>query len=272
MPIVEQSGFNWAKEIDEEDTEVEINDQNGFRTKIEYKNEDDKRFKITSIFRVDKVKVPRTVAERKSLAKFGDSANDPPGVNSATTVVSDECFMQFLTNKEESEKTETVTAPLPLIKCRYCRGDHWSAKCPLKDILQEKQVEKEAVTASQQVTSGKSAYVPPSMRLGASSGSKFGSKFDSGKSAFNNKDDYTVRVTNLPEEATETDLMELFKPFGKVNRIFLAKDKNTQVSRGFAFVNFQVKEDAQRAIWGVNDYGYNHLILKVEWAKPSKDS
>jgi translation initiation factor 3 subunit G len=76
-----------------------------------------------------------------------------------------------------------------------------------------------------------------------------------------------VRVTNLPEEATDTDLMELFKPFGKVNRVFLAKDKNTKASRGFAFVNFQNKEDAQRAIWGVNDYGYNHLILKVEWAK-----
>ena len=91
-------------------------------------------------------------------------------------------------------------------------------------------------------------------------------KFETGKSGFN-KDEYTVRVTNLPEEATETDLMELFKPFGKVNRIFLAKDKNTQASRGFAFVNFQVKDDAQRAIWGVNDYGYNHLILKVEWAK-----
>jgi len=274
MPIVEQSGFNWAKEIDEEDTEVEINDQNGFRTKIEYKNEDDKRFKITSIFRVDKVKVPRTVAERKSLHKFGDSAHDQPGVNSATTVVSDECFMQFLTNKEETEKTEAVSAPIPLIKCRFCKGDHWSAKCPLKDILQDKIDTKEAVSAaaSQAASGGKSTYVPPSMRAGASSTSKFGSKFDSSKGSFNNKDDFTVRVTNLPEEATETDLMELFKPFGKVNRIFLAKDKNTQVSRGFAFVNFQNRDDAQRAIWGVNDYGYNHLILKVEWAKPSKDS
>lgn len=106
------------------------------------------------------------------------------------------------------------------------------------------------------------------MRGGAaSSTARFGSKFDPKGGSFANKDDFTVRVTNLPEEATETDLMELFKPFGKVNRIFLAKDKNTQVSRGFAFVNFQVKEDAQRAIWGVNDYGYNHLILKVEWAK-----
>lgn len=276
MPIVEQSGFNWAKEIDEEDTEVEINDQNGFRTKIEYKNEDDKRFKITSIFRVDKIRVPRKVAERKSLPKFGDSVNDPPGVNSATTVVSDECFMQFLTNKEETEKTETASAPIPMIKCRFCKGDHWSAKCPLKDILQDKIDSKEAAAAAAPAAGGaggKSAYVPPSMRAGASSTSKFGSKFDTGKGgAFANKDDFTVRVTNLPEEATETDLMELFKPFGKVNRIFLAKDKNTQVSRGFAFVNFQNRDDAQRAIWGVNDYGYNHLILKVEWAKPSKDS
>jgi translation initiation factor 3 subunit G len=106
-------------------------------------------------------------------------------------------------------------------------------------------------------------YKPPSARSGAMPSSfKSGSKFGD-----TNKDDYTIRVTNLPEEATETDLMELFKPFGKVSRIFLAKDKNTQASRGFAFVNFMNKEDAQRAIWGVNDYGYNHLILKVEWAK-----
>jgi translation initiation factor 3 subunit G len=74
-------------------------------------------------------------------------------------------------------------------------------------------------------------------------------------------------VSNLPEEATEQDLTELFKTFGKTLRIFLAKDKSKQVSRGFAYVTFMNKEDAQRAIWGVNDYGYNHLILKVEWAK-----
>ena len=100
------------------------------------------------------------------------------------------------------------------------------------------------------------------MRAGASAASTAGKKFDFGKGS-GNKDDFTVRVSNLPEEATETDLMELFKPFGKVNRVFLAKDKNKQISRGFAFVTFLNKDDAQRAIWGVNDYGYNHLILNV---------
>ena len=86
-------------------------------------------------------------------------------------------------------------------------------------------------------------------------------------SSMNKSDEFTVRVSNLPEEATDADLQELFKPFGRVSRVFLAKDKTKNVSRGFAFVTFMNKDDAQRAIWGVNDYGYHHLILKVEWAK-----
>lgn len=114
-------------------------------------------------------------------------------------------------------------------------------------------------------TNSSGAYVPPSRRPGANSATTAGKKVDFGKSL--NKDDFSVRVSNLPEEATEADLQELFKPFGKVTRVFLAKDKTKQVSRGFAFVTFSNKDEAQRAIWGVNDYGYNHLILKVEWSK-----
>lgn len=71
----------------------------------------------------------------------------------------------------------------------------------------------------------------------------------------------------MSEEATESDVVDIFKPFGKVTRTYLATDKVTKKSRGFAFVNFQHKEDAERAILGVNGYGYHHLILKVEWAK-----
>ena len=70
----------------------------------------------------------------------------------------------------------------------------------------------------------------------------------------------------MGEEATESDLMDLFSPFGKVIRIYLARDEHTQVSRDYAFVKFQNKDDAQRAISGVNGRGYNHLILKVGWA------
>jgi len=37
--------------------------------------------------------------------------------------------------------------------------------------------------------------------------------------------------------------------------------------QGFAFINFHHREDAARAIAGVSGFGYDHLILNVEWAK-----
>lgn len=271
MPIVEQSDINWAKEIDEKDTEIELSEEGDYKKVVEYKSENEKRYKVTNIFKIEKIKVPKTVAERKEWRKFGDSANDAPGVNSATTVVSDEVQMQFLSSREEVDKMEANAAPVPsmnVIKCRFCKGDHWSAKCPHKDLLSANEPSKDAQSGG---SGSGTAYKPPSMRAGVSQSTLAGKKPDYMKSSMN-KDDYTVRVSNLPEEATETDIQELFRPFGKVMRTFLAKDKNKQISRGFAFVTFANKEDAQRAIWGVNDYGYNHLILKVEWAKPSNPS
>ena len=41
-------------------------------------------------------------------------------------------------------------------------------------------------------------------------------------------------MTNLSEDTRESDLMELFRPFGPISRIFLAKDKNTNQSKVMA--------------------------------------
>lgn len=48
-------------------------------------------------------------------------------------------------------------------------------------------------------------------------------------------DNATIRVTNLSEDTRETDLQELFRPFGSISRIYLAKDKNTGQSKVSAF-------------------------------------
>ena len=49
---------------------------------------------------------------------------------------------------------------------------------------------------------------------------------------FNITDDHaTIRVTNLSEDTREDDLQELFRPFGGISRIYLAKDKNTGASK-----------------------------------------
>ena len=96
------------------------------------------------------------------------------------------------------DKAEVVSAPIPLMKCRFCKGDHWSMKCTLKDILQDKietNVKETPAASAAQAGAGKSTYVPPSMRSGAA-GAKFtGSKFDSGKSGFNNKGQQSCSVS-----------------------------------------------------------------------------
>ena len=44
---------------------------------------------------------------------------------------------------------------------------------------------------------------------------------------FLDADTAAIRVSNLSENTQEGDLQELFKPFGHIARIYLAKDKIT---------------------------------------------
>lgn len=63
----------------------------------------------------------------------------------------------------------------------------------------------------------------------------------------------------------------MFSPFGSLQRVYLAKHKVTQESRGFAFVSFMSRRDAERAMEALQGYGYDNLILRLEWAAPSKN-
>jgi len=131
-------------------------------------------------------------------------------------------------------------------------------------------------------------YVPPSARAAmgaagpggapkpggglAAMASRLGDKPDSRMQ--DNRDQNTIRVTNISEDTTEADLQELFGRFGRISRVYVAKDKETLQSRGFAFVSFTQRDDAAKAMDKLQGYGYDHLILKLEWARPSapKDS
>lgn len=85
------------------------------------------------------------------------------------------------------------------------------------------------------------------------------------------RDENSIRVTNLSEDTREADLQELFRPFGQITRIYVAINRETNESRGFAFVNFAGRDDAQRAINKLDGYGYDNLILRVEWAAPREE-
>lgn len=80
----------------------------------------------------------------------------------------------------------------------------------------------------------------------------------------------TLRVTNLSEETREEDLRELFGGFGRVARVYVGRDKETGIGKGFAFVSFEDRQNAQRAMDKLHGKGYDNLILNVQWSRESR--
>jgi len=111
-----------------------------------------------------------------------------------------------------------------------------------------------------------SRYIAPHLRKGASGG---GDKLaGTGSGNFRERDDLaTLRVTNVSELAEEQDLRNMFERFGRVTRVFLAKDRETGRSKGFAFVSYAERTDAAKACERMDGHGFGHLILRVEFAK-----
>ncbi|XP_053971918.1 eukaryotic translation initiation factor 3 subunit G [Hylaeus anthracinus] len=280
MPVADVKS-SWADEVEEEVGALPPPSEtydNGFKILTEYKyNQDNKKVKVVRTYKIERRIVSKTIAVRKNWAKFGDSADDRPGPNPATTVGGEDIFMQFISSKEEENKVEEDSldklknmGDKGVVKCRNCNGDHWTSKCPYKDtVLAGGKVpddKKPLVTpgapgamAELKPQSGK--YVPPGMREG---GNKRGDSMQMQR----REDITTIRISNLSESTTDADLDELVKPFGCVLKFYLPKDKQTNLCKGFAYVHFKYRVDAAKAIATLNGYGYDHLILNVDWSKP----
>ncbi|MGH0148525.1 UNVERIFIED_CONTAM: hypothetical protein FKN15_024217, partial [Acipenser sinensis] len=97
---------SWADQVEEEGDEGTLPPpkeilKGNTKTIIEYKvDEDGKRFKIIRTFKIETRKASKAVARRKNWKKFGQSEFDAPGPNVATTTVSDDVYMTFISSKE----------------------------------------------------------------------------------------------------------------------------------------------------------------------------
>jgi len=77
-----------------------------------------------------------------------------------------------------------------------------------------------------------------------------------------------IFVGNIGPDVTETELVELFKPFGQVGSVQLVRELFTGKLRGFGFVEMPGKAHSLAAIAGLNGKEFAGRPLKVNEARP----
>jgi RNA recognition motif-containing protein len=80
-----------------------------------------------------------------------------------------------------------------------------------------------------------------------------------------------IYVGNLSRDVVESDIKEAFQAFGEVQTASIIKDKFTSESRGFGFVEMPNKEEAEKAIAGMNGKDLKGRSLTVNEARPRTD-
>lgn len=80
--------------------------------------------------------------------------------------------------------------------------------------------------------------------------------------------DIRIYVGNLAKSTTEAEIKTLFAQAGEVASVDLVKDRDSGLSKGFAFVTMTTQADADKAISMFNAYSLAGNELKVNVAKP----
>lgn len=291
MPALQRAAADWADDEEFDDPSAlppqqVINNPDGTKTVITYRfNEDGKKVKTTRKIKTSIVKehVNPRVAERREWVKFGKEKGHPRGPDISTTTIGENMAFKPSMNwkanqKEEVNATTDIKSQLKdkKVACRICKGDHFTARCPYKDTMAPiDEVGNAGAGTAAPADDGSaggdeatgSRYIAPHLRKGAAGG---GDKLAGTGGGFRDRDDLaTLRVTNVSDMAEEQDLREMFERFGRVTRVFLAKDRETGRSKGFAFISYAERTDAERACAKMDGHGFGHLILKVEFAKRS---
>jgi translation initiation factor 3 subunit G len=253
--------------------------------------------KTVTKIRVHKVTVQEhvSVAKRRTWKKFGQAAIDEVEHNTNVTIQSrDDIYLEDPnadTDLQEEDVTKALAGNLNEFWAKQQRR-HLERKYDVdanaagtgaagEETLDGgwQKVGKDGMSTGASGSTATGKYIPPSARGGGGGGASSGrggglaalaNRIDkAGGPSQPDRDQNTIRVTNISEETTEADLQQLFQKFGRISRVYLAKDKETLQSRGFAFVSFVHVQDAANAMEKLQGYGFDHLILKLEWARPS---
>ena len=77
-----------------------------------------------------------------------------------------------------------------------------------------------------------------------------------------------IFVGNLGFNTSEEDVRQLFAAYGRVDRVTIVRDRDTDQPRGFGFVEMTSAEDGIKAIAALNGTLLGDRALSVNEARP----
>ena len=80
-----------------------------------------------------------------------------------------------------------------------------------------------------------------------------------------------IYVGNLNYNLSEEELEKVFTPYGEIASVKIIRDKYTDQSKGFGFVEMTNDADAQKAIEELNGTEVKGRELRVNQARPPRE-
>jgi len=82
----------------------------------------------------------------------------------------------------------------------------------------------------------------------------------------------SLKVDNLTYRTTTGDLTKVFSKYGELGDVYIPRDRYKQESRGFAFVRFHEKRDAEDAMDSLHGTIIDGREIRVQMAKYGRPS
>ena len=70
----------------------------------------------------------------------------------------------------------------------------------------------------------------------------------------------------MNEELQEEDLLDVFSEFGAVKNLHFNLDKRTGYAKGYAFIEYEQRDDAADAIKGMDGKEVAEQKVRIDWA------